>query len=429
MQRQRTSVAFRSAKGRAFAERKPTYAYTLTELLVVVTIVVILVAATLPIAKRVMDDSRTRDSARLLAGNFQMARTYAARNNRPFGLWFELAPITGIPDLPGPTPPARSIRQCTQVFLAEVSPPYSGGTMNARGIIRIEQGQTLPEFNPLTGTDLLPMPDGYIDVDTAEKDMLLSLIDEGDTCLVKFEFKGDWFRLVRGKATSPGPYTDPNRLYYVVTLPNIAGGSMSGSAIPPAYNSPTALGLRFQILRTPRKVGNPIELIAGTCIDTEYCGMGAQGGELAAPANHIVVMFSPSGAVDGLILDNVLMGATGTLHFLVGQVDKMNDPAGADPDHATNLTMFNPAKSNLSDVNSVWVSVGRLSGQVVTSENLVPPVDQATLSPMSVNVFPGEAAVPAGRQQVLNPTVFADRATYVQHCREAAIGREQMGGN
>jgi hypothetical protein len=204
---------------------------------------------------------------------------------------------------------------------------------------------------------------------------------------------------------------------------------MSGSAIPPAYNSPTALGLRFQILRTPRKVGNPIELIAGTCIDTEYCGMGAQGGELAAPANHIVVMFSPSGAVDGLILDNVLMGATGTLHFLVGQVDKMNDPAGADPDHATNLTMFNPAKSNLSDVNSVWVSVGRLSGQVVTSENLVPPVDQATLSPMSVNVFPGEAAVPAGRQQVLNPTVFADRATYVQHCREAAIGREQMGGN
>ena len=139
-------------------------------------------------------------------------------------------------------------------------------------------------------------------------------------------------------------------------------------------------------------------------------------------------MFSPSGAIDGLILDNTLIGATGTVHFLVGQVDKMNVPGGADPDHATNMIMFNPAKSNLSDVNSVWVSIGRLTGQIATSENLVPPIDEATLSPSTVNVFPGEAAVPAGRQQVLNPTVPADRATYVQHCREAATGREQMGG-
>jgi prepilin-type N-terminal cleavage/methylation domain-containing protein len=421
MKSQVANVAFRSAKGRAFAEQEPTlrpfaerkatfrHAYTLTELLVVVAIVVILLAATLPVAKRVMDDSRTRDSARLLAGNFQMAKTMAARHNRPYGLWFELAPVLGQP---------ATVRQCTQVFLAEVPPPYAGSTTNARGIIRIEQGQTIPEFNPLTGVDNNPA-DGYIDIDTAEKSVLLSLIDEGDTCLVKFEFKGDWFHLIRGKATNAA-YPDPQRLY--------ASGSVSGTAIPPAYNTPTSSGFHFQILRSPRRVGNPIELIAGTCIDMEYCGMGVEGGELALPLNRVVVMFAPSGAVDGLILDDTLMGSSGTLHFLVGQVEKMNDPGGADADHPTNMIMFDPDKSNLSDVNSVWASVGRQSGQVVTSENLVPPVDRATLSPTTVTIFPLEAVPPAGRRQTLNPTVSDDRKTYVRYCREAAIGREQMGG-
>ncbi len=418
----------------------PYGGYTLTELLVVVTIVVVLLAATLPIAKRVMDDSRTRDSARLLAGNFAMAKTYAARNNRPVGLWFELAPVLGFVD--AVPPDGREVRQCTQVFLAEVPPPYAGGTTSARGIIRIEQlqGQTKPEFVVLTGLDTQPMPDGYIDVDTAEMDMLRSLVEPAETCLVKFEYKGDWFRLVRGTSDINHPlnasFPDPQRFYLAitrnpppaVTLAEVKAASVSGTAIPPAYNIPMAIGFRFQVLRTPHRVGNPIELIAGTCIDMEYCGMGAQGGQLALPINHLVVMFSANGDIDGLFSDGIRFPPTGTLHFLIGQVEKLNVPGGADPDHATNMIMFNPAKSNLSDVNSVWVSVGRLTGQVVTSENLVPPIDEATLSPTTVNVFPGEAAVSAGRQQVLNPTVFADRATYVQHCREAATAREQMGG-
>lgn len=116
-------------------------AYTLTELLVVITTIVILVAVTLPIAKRVMDDSRTSDSGRLLAGNFAMARTYAARNNRPFGLWFELAQPIGAP---------ATVRQCTEVYLAEVSAPYGGSTTNSRGIIRRDPTPGSPEkFIPL----------------------------------------------------------------------------------------------------------------------------------------------------------------------------------------------------------------------------------------------------------------------------------------
>jgi hypothetical protein len=415
---------------------------------VVVTIVVILVAATLPIAKRVMDDSRTRDSGRLLAGNFAMARTYAARNNRPFGLWFELSRPVGYVDPALATAPR--LRQCTQVYLAEVAPPYGGGTTNSRGIIRIEAGQTLPEFNPLTGADLLPagMPDGIIDtpvVDAAEKAILRSLIDEGDTCLVKFEYKGDWFRLIRGTATNAA-YPDPDRLYYLMLAPgttpaNWVTGSLSGTAIPPAYGSNTSFGQRFQILRTPRRVGNPIEMIAGTCIDIELSGMGNRGLDDPDPTvditmdagfggaeNRIVVMFTPGGAIDGLMIDNGLFAASGTLHFLIGQLAKVNEPTLANPDHPTNMNMFDPNKSNLADVNSVWVSVGRLNGQISTTENLIPPVQPTPPpTPTSMVIFPtGDP-----RQVTINPsqpTGTAGRDIYLQYCREPAIGREQMGG-
>jgi prepilin-type N-terminal cleavage/methylation domain-containing protein len=411
------------------------YAYTLTELLVVITIVVILVAATLPIAKRVMDDSRTRDSGRLLAGNFAMARTYAARNNRPFGLWFELARPVGYVDPALATAPR--LRQCTQVYLAEVAPPYGGSTTNSRGIIRIEAGQTQPEFNPLNGQDTTPA-DGIVDVDAAEKPILLSLIEPGDTCLVKFEFKGDWFRLIRGGGANPiAPYTDPTRLYYVCVLPNVAGGSMSGLSIPPAYGSNTSFGQRFQILRMPRRVGNPIEMIAGTCIDIELSGMGNRGLDDPDPTvditldagfgqaqNRIVVMFTPGGAIDGLMVDNGLFAASGTLHFLIGQLAKVNEPTLANPDHPTNLNMFDPNKSNLADVNSVWVSVGRLNGQISTTENLIPPVQTTPPpTPTSLVIFPGDP-----RQVTIDPSQPAGRGIYMQYCREPAIGREQMGG-
>jgi len=406
-------------------QRPARRAYTLTELLVVVTIVTVLVAATLPIAKRVMDDSRTRDSARLLAGNFAMARTFAARNNRPFGLWFELEPPVGYTDPPPAVPPPTVLRQCTQVYLAEVPPPYAGSTTSSRGIIRVEPGQTVPEFVPLYPTfqDTNPA-DGYNDQDiSGEKAILLSLIDEGDTCLVRFDYKGDWFRLIRGTATNAF-YPDPNRLYYFFTAPNVPTGSLSGTAIPPAYGNATSPGLRFQILRTPRRVGNPIELIAGTCIDLEYSGMGQQGGEFAVPLNYLVVMFSAKGDIDGLIADGVLSGPTGTLHFLIGQVGKMNDPGGASTNHPTGLNMFDPAASNLSDVNSVWVSVGRLNGQVTTTENLIPPVlTSPPPTPTSLVIFPGDP-----RQQTLDPSTPAGRGVYLQYCREVATNREQMGG-
>lgn len=412
--------------------------YTLTELLVVIMIVVILVAAVLPIAKRVMDDSRTREASRLLGANFALAQAQAAKNNRPAGLWFELEQPIGAP---------ASVYQCTKVYLAEVQSPYGGSTTSARGIIREEPnppGSPQAQFVPLVAVNYIDnaMPfgqwdddangdgipdaadqnpaDGRVDEDPAEKNFLLSLIDDGDPAVtgdgelfqVRFDNKGYWFLCQREGSN-----------LNLITVP-------ASTLYPVSYNQAYSPGHSFQILRSPRRVGNPMELTAGTCIDLTYSGMGPTGaGPLpndgfGAATNRLVVMFAPGGNIDSLRLDNLApVLPQGTLHLLIGKTEKMNLPLGVNPDHPTNTFLFDPARSNLSDVNSVWVGIGRRNGSIASTENLPPPIDETTLSPASVTIFPGDP-----RQQVLNPTIQADREAYLSYCRELATGRDQMGG-
>ena len=399
--------------------------YTLIELLIVVMIVIILLAIALPVAKRVMEDSRTREASRQLTTHFSMARAYAARYNRPFGIWMEYDQPIGA---------AADVRQVTRIYLAETQPPFAGGTTSARGIIRIEPGETLPEFLPLTGLDQGPSgtPDGRIDQDDSELALLLSLLDEGEAFLVRFDFKGDWFRCFRGSSTLPAPINNPNKLYYRNGIPpSPINGSVSGTTAPPAYDIDTSPGYRYQILRTPRRVGQPLELTGGTCIDVEYSGIGQGGFDFGVPSNRLVVVFSPNGGIDGLFTEGPAVTAPGTLHFLVGRVEKVNQPLGTNAGHPTGLNMFDLATSNLVDPTSIWVSVGRQNGTATSTENVIPPVDGTTLTATSMTIFPAEPLptdTPPGRRQTIDPSTPAGRAIFVGYCRAAATGREQMGG-
>lgn len=373
------------------------HAYTLIELLVVVMIVLILIAATLPIAKRVMDNNRPREAARQVHAHFAMARAYAARNNRPMGLWLEYDAPIGASD--------PNLRQCTRIYLAEVQAQYGGGTTTSKATFRNESGQAC--FVPLVGVryidanrdgiwdddtngDGVPDPsdqnpaDGRVDEDISEKALLLSLIDDGDKFLVKLDRKGPYFECRRVGA----------QLRYL-------GTNTSGTTLAPhRFDLRDFDGYSFQVLRAPRRVGSPLELGNGVCIDTEYSGMGPTGLQFGVPNNRLIVLFSPGGAVDGLYLDSVEATPAGTLHFLVGRVDKVNTlPAAGSP--------YDSATSNLADANSIWVSVGRLNGSITTSENL-PDAEHATSHP--------------------NPWTVAGRAEYLEECRSAATGRELAGG-
>src|SRR4051812_48885959 len=69
-----------SAKGGLKSARR---AYTLAEMLIVITIMIMLVAAALPVAKKVMDGSQVREASRQLNAYLAMARTRTLQTGRP----------------------------------------------------------------------------------------------------------------------------------------------------------------------------------------------------------------------------------------------------------------------------------------------------------------------------------------------------------
>src|SRR4051794_6546336 len=129
-------------------------AYTLAEMLIVVTIMIMLVAAALPVAKKVMDGSQVREASRQLNAYFAMAKARALHTGRPCGLYFAFnSPLGLTPEANlGMTPQQLAsywpVRQVTQVYLAEIPAPYSGGTSNARGRIMRTPSNT-NEFVPI----------------------------------------------------------------------------------------------------------------------------------------------------------------------------------------------------------------------------------------------------------------------------------------
>ena len=205
-------------------------------------------------------------------------------------------------------------------------------------------------------------------MDTTELAYLQALVQDQEYCTIRFGYKGDWFQFKRN-----GTEFD-----YVKSL--------LGTTSPPGSTP----GLPFQIYRMPRLTGSARDMPAGTAIDLTHSGVGASGYEFASAAQSVLLMFSPGGSVDSVLYvdssGNPQTPSSGTVHFLVGRSDK---------------TGTSGANSNLADPTSIWVSVGRLTGIVSSSENQPDDPNSTTDDPN-------------------NPTLAVARAI--------ATNREQMGG-
>jgi hypothetical protein len=258
------------------------------------------------------------------------------------------------------------------------------------------------------------------------------LVFPGEPILVRFDFKGEWYRCMRGAATNPAPYTDPTKFYYLGTLNGL------GYPIPPGFND-TAVNFLvarpYQILRGPRRVGNPLELTGGACIDLAYCGVGPAGsgfppdsGTAVANVQALTVMFTSAGGVEGIYVNNSPSTPQGTVHLLVGKVQKVNAPLAATPaDPQFGMNMFDPENSNLADPTSLWVSISRSTGTVTTSENLPPSLGTGSMAPNLTYQY-YNPTTSMNQTVTLNTGTAADRSTYLGLCRQIAIGRKQMGG-
>ncbi|QDU31248.1 hypothetical protein ETAA8_64010 [Anatilimnocola aggregata] len=354
---------------------QPVRGYTLIELLVVIMIAILLMAVTLPAAKSIMENARPREASRILNAAFATAKARAASTGRPCGLEFLLTPVGD----PTATPVAQ---QSTQLFLCEVPAMYSGDTTNARVTVNTSTWELTFQNSCATN--------------------LPSLLDSSNVFFIRINYRGPWH---------VGSYNTMSSKYYI-TAPSV---------YPPTSDTG---GYAFQILRPPVRIGNPIELPKSTAIDMNYSGFGTGVDKSATMSakegidfslinkdGGLRIMFSPNGSVHSVAFDSTTSemdspnypdfsppgtSAPGTIHLLIGLTSKVNLPTASN--------MANLELSNLADNNALWVSVGRASGLVTSTENLV-PTDLSTYS-----------------------TDLTQAQNYLTYARTYATAREQKGG-
>jgi prepilin-type N-terminal cleavage/methylation domain-containing protein len=357
--------------------------FTLVELVIVLAVMLLLVIATLPRVKYALDESKVRESSRQLNSYIAMAKSRASSTGRPCGVWF-VSDVVGDPTAtPYSSPPA--VFQSTQLFLAEIPPPYTGDILDSRVVVRDGMGMGFATANngPNWRLDFLNGPGS-----------LLTLVNQGDSFGIRFDHKGPIFLAERFAN---------NEFYITSRYTNL---SPTIPIVPPVATGD--LGYSFEIIRFPQRIGAPLALPRGTSIDLSYSGFGNGGREFQVATSHVLVMFSPDGHVFNASIGTTdSMGnavvitddAPGTIHFLVGRPEKVLNNVGAP---------FG-ANTNIIDNKALWVSVGRLTGSVISTEN----------APDANFVFttPATPAVQAQEQQA-----------YLTFAREFAITQDVKGG-
>ncbi|MDX1965394.1 MAG: GspH/FimT family pseudopilin [Pirellulales bacterium] len=349
----------------ASAFRFPRRGLTLVELLVVMVILTMITAATIPLLSPPGNARKIREAAREVATYLELARARAVETGRPAGIWIERLPGSGATGYNANKPePVES----NTMFLCETPPPYSGDTLNSTVQVRITA-------QPSAGN-----PQGTASLTFSPNDAsLYSLVRGGD--LIRFNFRGPYYRL--GPRPFGQPFTSSDRI------------TISWSALqdisPPQTNTgattnPNA-GVPFQIIRQPRKSAAPPVTLAGNVpfpiIDLTSSGIGpdnrdadfsrladrdtATAGSVSWP---LIITFAPSGRVDQVIyVENTTSGRlpiairpTAMIYLL------------------TTLRREQEQNPSLRYLNAeaVWVAVNPSTGLVTVAEAVPPtPVTNA----------------------------------------------------
>ena len=355
--------------------------FTLMEMMIVIAIMLLLVIATLPRIKQGLEDSKVRESSRQLNSYIALAKARAASTGRPCGLWFvseQIGDPTGVPP--------NVAFHTTQVYLAEIPPAYSGDFLESRVVITNNSGNGPPTF--ANGPWLMNF------APAGSQAGLTTLIQPGDGFAIRFDHKGPMFNGQRD--VNSGNFYITNG----PTLPPHANGNLNTNAATAGY--------QYEIVRNAQRIGAPLNLPRGTSIDLAYSGFGNYGTDFYAAQNPVnssnipavLILFTPEGRVGNVTFrtwDSTnsqyitpSIEAQGTIHFLVGRPERVGLPL---------------AQSNLFDQNALWVSVGRLTGSVVTTEN-----------------------APDFNFPLSNPPTATEAQNFLTRAREFAITQDVKGG-
>jgi type II secretory pathway pseudopilin PulG len=389
------------------------------ELLVVITIMVILTAAMIPVMSVASDARRLREGARLVSTMLASAQSRAVSSGRSVGVLFQ--------------PMKNNPYACMEMYMVESPQPYSGDTNSYRAAIS-GSTVTINDGTIVSGKLGRPTFSGVPMADQKDPSNApnQTLIRPGD--LIQFNYRGQMFVLNFGDNHPYAVSNDPNTLdnpnwQCVLTLTP----TDPSASLPPA--TPTgSTGVPFTIFRQPVKTFDPpAQLSDGVAVDWFFSGVNLAapqplpGGPTgAAPTNYpngvgwpspayqppmfgacgtiafsggtpsapghaamantcggVIVSFSPSGSLDQVYFSccypdtptptayySYQSRPLSGVYFLVGKIEKI--PSAGPTFNDSNVVL------NYRDPDCRWVTATRQSGLVTTSETA--PVAAPTVS-------------------------------------------------
>ena len=239
---------------------------TLVELLVVVAIIMLLAAATIPRLRPEMDRSRIREAARSLQLYLSSARAQAMATGRPCGIQIERLANYSAAGVANAIEPGCS----TVVTQVESPVPYCGDTLSSLATVSVAgPSQTIATVNITFNPQITP-----------------TLVSQGD--LIQLGCQGPMYTITGITATQATAYIDVSQ---GLTLPWNAGSS----PVP------------YKIFRQHVKsAAAPLQLPSPAVID-----LTLSGPDQAQPGNQpvywyfgpndtspVIIMFAPDGSVE-----------------------------------------------------------------------------------------------------------------------------------
>ncbi|MDR3234485.1 MAG: prepilin-type N-terminal cleavage/methylation domain-containing protein [Planctomycetaceae bacterium] len=304
--------------------------FTLIELLVVVTILVMLLAVSVPMFKPMLESRRTQNAARVLATTLEKARAQAMFEGR----------AVGVKLIPFETAPAAALQ------LRIYRENNAAVNQSSEHRIKVNNG-TLEAFHYNASTEKYDTPD-----------TLPAVFSTG--VMVQFNRIGRFYEL-ETSSTLKAPYDH-------LTLPN--EDAADGAA------------MEYAVLRLPSPALTPqVIMPKGTIVDLAFSGgrgtaakdvderqQGQFPLKFVIPPGErqgVTIMFSPAGYIKDVFFNDTVNGLrilpNEMLYFCVGEWDRQSADG--------QLSLADDRKTNLQVSTTYWVTIHPKTGAVHVTEN------------------------------------------------------------
>ena len=318
---------------------------TLTELLVVGTIILAVTALSIPVVKPMMESQLTKNGANMLATALNRARSRAQVNGRPCGICFEYwsgtyvnpseIDLAGVEDVNVNFYPVNYDSLYGEDYVCYQPPGAS---------LILHQVEVPPVYTGLLGTERVKINGG------------------------KCEFMNDPYLENKARETSNGKIQFGGSGPFYAFVPTDDGVLLKDGktyALPPSRDTQYTFKV---LLDSRRTMAMPVCMPRGTAVDLQFSGEGDKIFIDTVPdptlpqKNSITIMFSPDGSVESVNGEI----PTEPVHFLVGRWEQISDVRQDDVE----------TLPNYADGRNFWVSVFPQTGAVTVSQvNPVNPPD------------------------------------------------------